>query len=124
MSIFQRRVGSFLFDPQPTKASEKRDDRETGTHDRETGTLEVRGRITYCDSARHLFILQPEDALPGVGGDLLCSLGADLRPTLPMLSHLLIADQWVRVVGTHVVPSVYKPFEFEVTRLARFQPPQ
>jgi hypothetical protein len=42
---------------------------------------------------------------------------------LPMLRHLLVAGQRVRVVGTHVVPSVYKPFEFEVNRLARFQPP-
>jgi hypothetical protein len=120
MAIFQRRSGSVHFDPQPAKGSAAAPAKR---RDREACIVQIRGLITYSEAANHLFILQPQGDPSAAGGDLLCSLGADLRPMLPTLRHLLVAGQQVLVVGTHIVPSVYKPFEFEVTHLKRFPSP-
>jgi hypothetical protein len=108
MSIFQRRTWSAFFDSRETKPTPKREEREAGL-------LQIEGTVIYCDMARRIFILQLESAMAGVGDDLLCCLDSDLAQTLPNLRSALVTGQCVRVGGTHVVPSVYKPFEFEVT---------
>ena len=120
MAIFQRRTGFVFFGPQPAKGSATSPAKR---RESEARIVDMHGLITYSEAANHLFILQPQGDPAAVGGDLLCSLGTELRLMLPTLRHLLIAGQSVRVVGMHVVPSVYKPFEFEVSHLERFPSP-
>ena len=79
--------------------------------------ISYHGLITHLDKNDPRFVFQCKSTPAGGADGLLCCFLAGFTPPMAALESLLDARMTLQIFGRHVVPSVYKPFEFEVASL-------
>jgi hypothetical protein len=87
-----------------------------GAHTAEPGSSDYIGHVVNCETNGRQFVFAWQSAPGRPGVELVCGFAPGAAPSV-RIEALLRSGAALRIAGTHIVPSVYKPFEFEVTSL-------
>ncbi len=82
----------------------------------EPGRSDYVGHVVNYEANGRQFVFARLSAPGRPGVELVCGFAPGTAPAA-RVEALLRAGTALRIAGTHIVPSIYKPFEFEVTSL-------